>query len=485
VEGTRGASFFDPHDQAAAAQREAMAEMACADLFRYIEEHDSPAVGILDATNTTTARRQKVVDFFQSRDCRIRILFVESVCDDPSIIRENIIRAKCGGADYRGVADVKTVIKDFEDRIENYAKVYEPLSTAEGYPFIKLCNIKEDVMVHKVRGGIPSQITYLLLNLFHLAFPVYLTMPGETVSQRVGAPAGDESLTEGGVQYSLEVASLIREYAKGLTFTVLHGTTESCRRTVEIISQALLRVEPTQGAGTCSTAHPHELGTSLEDFTGSPILRIANGHGSRSDDSLKVRFVGMAALNVVPSSDTVANMKLLKRDSHSVPIPRGETNASAPVSPATPPVHFRLNITAQDAKAQLPRAVAAEASSDPSSVETDSEQSPPGPATLPSPNLRSKLPSFSIFGYEAAFLSRESRREVNARLERAIMEILRIDGPVLVIAPLHPIQGLVAYFCNAPPEMSGSVDFPLHTVKEYSLTGGTVVLPVNADEVQT
>jgi hypothetical protein len=245
VEGTRGASFFDPHDQAAAAQREAMAEMACADLFRYIEEHGAPSVGILDATNTTASRRQKVVNFFRHRNHHIRVMFVESVCDAQSIIRENILRAKCGGADYRGVTDVKTVIRDFEERIENYAKVYEPLSTDEGYPFVKLCNIKEDVIIHKVRGGIPSQITYLLLNLFHLAFPVYLTMPGETVGQRgVCGPDDDESLTETGIHYCREVAAFIRDHAKGLPMTILHGSSEACRCTVEIIRRSLVGGEP-------------------------------------------------------------------------------------------------------------------------------------------------------------------------------------------------------------------------------------------------
>jgi hypothetical protein len=53
--------------------------------------HSAPSQ-IFDATNTTRERRQLVIDFCSApeRDPKFRVFFVESVCDDPKIIEQNI-----------------------------------------------------------------------------------------------------------------------------------------------------------------------------------------------------------------------------------------------------------------------------------------------------------------------------------------------------------------------------------------------------------
>lgn len=49
-------------------------------------------VAIFDATNTTRARRELLVEFCEKN--RFRCFFVESVCDDPRIIDSNVTDVK-------------------------------------------------------------------------------------------------------------------------------------------------------------------------------------------------------------------------------------------------------------------------------------------------------------------------------------------------------------------------------------------------------
>jgi broad specificity phosphatase PhoE len=495
VTNTRGAAFFDANDPVAAAQREKMAELACEDLQRFIDENDV-AVGILDATNTTVSRRRKVVDYFQSRNPNLRVMFIESVCDDQEMIRENILRAKCGGADYQGVSDLNAVVKDFEDRIQNYAKVYEPLCISEGHPFIKLCNVKEQVVIHKIRGGIPSKITYFLLNLYHLAFPVYLTMPGETMWQRIGSFGGDESLTEEGKRYSRKLATFIKDrLSTDVALTILYGTTGCCQQTVKIIQQVLSgAAEETEGSANVTTpSSVHEIESSLKDYTGSPSFHIPTrgrnqgaDFGSaawvRSEDSdqpqdLRVRFAAMRALDGINYGLFVGLRPKEAQDRwpklFSKLFGEGEKSVSGHAPGPIPRVAAACPIPLSQTEGEA----------DERSVEATSPSTPsfpiPNNATSGSTRgLAGSRASAYVPHYHMTFPRGESCRQVNVRLERAIMEIMRIDGPVLIIAPLNPIQGLAAFLSEGRPENSPNFDFALHTVQEHGGGSGKQKEPI-------
>uniref|UniRef100_A0A1I7X7H1 6PF2K domain-containing protein n=1 Tax=Heterorhabditis bacteriophora TaxID=37862 RepID=A0A1I7X7H1_HETBA len=70
------------------------ARLAIEDMGRYLDSKEGEVAyfKILDATNTTRARRRLLVDFCKraDRDPAFRVFFIESVCDDPDIINSNI-----------------------------------------------------------------------------------------------------------------------------------------------------------------------------------------------------------------------------------------------------------------------------------------------------------------------------------------------------------------------------------------------------------
>ena len=174
------ASYFDPNNPDAAAEREKLAEVASTDLIRFLAAHPG-CVAIFDATNSTVERRSKLVEQFTSRGLlpENRIIFIESVCTDMVVIHRNILRAKMGNEDYRG-KEASYVIRDFTARISQYEKVYQPLSQAhdEARSWVQLRDTigprGGHIKINNISGHLPTKLLYFLFNLKTAVCPVYL-----------------------------------------------------------------------------------------------------------------------------------------------------------------------------------------------------------------------------------------------------------------------------------------------------------------------
>jgi 6-phosphofructo-2-kinase len=79
--------------------RELAAQEAFKDLMRWYHEEDG-VVAILDATNSTKKRRQWIVE--KCKEVGIRLMFVESVCDNEDLVLSNILDVKVSSPDYVG-----------------------------------------------------------------------------------------------------------------------------------------------------------------------------------------------------------------------------------------------------------------------------------------------------------------------------------------------------------------------------------------------
>lgn len=139
TENDQSANFFDPHNQKAAAMREQVAMETLDELLDYLLDGGG-AVGILDATNSTIKRRQHVIDHIRQREPKLGILFIESICRDPSLLEANM-RLKLSGPDYRD-KDPKQSLEDFKARVAAYESAYEPLGDYEednDLQYIQVC----------------------------------------------------------------------------------------------------------------------------------------------------------------------------------------------------------------------------------------------------------------------------------------------------------------------------------------------------------
>lgn len=199
--------FFDPANEVGARARSQMADAALSDLLTWMKSEGD--VGIYDATNTTRARRNHVLDRCEAAGCQV--VFIESLCEDPTIIDANVRETKLTSPDYKGM-DPDEAMKDFRARIEHYARAYEPIGD-EPVSYIKLIDVGRVVVVHRLDGFLPSKLLLLLLNLHLVRRPIWLTRHGESQHNMEARIGGDSVLGVRGEQYARALARFVREHS--------------------------------------------------------------------------------------------------------------------------------------------------------------------------------------------------------------------------------------------------------------------------------
>jgi 6-phosphofructo-2-kinase/fructose-2,6-biphosphatase 2 len=156
------AEFFDTSNPEGEKLRKAAAEAAVNDMCRWFANGEG-LIAILDATNSTKARRRWVHD--RCRQEGIETLFVESKCDDESTIMHNILEVKTTSPDYVG-QDPELAAQDFRNRIRNYEKVYETLDEDESdLTYVKLIDVGQRVIINQIQDYLQSRVVYYLMNL--------------------------------------------------------------------------------------------------------------------------------------------------------------------------------------------------------------------------------------------------------------------------------------------------------------------------------
>ncbi|POS88237.1 Phosphoglycerate mutase-like protein [Erysiphe pulchra] len=131
------ASFFDVNNPEGERLRRAAAEEAVKEMLQWFKE--GGIIGILDATNSSRARRKWIKETCDEHN--IETLFVESKCDDQDLILSNILEVKTSSPDYDG-QDPEEAARDFRDRISNYEKVYETIGDEEKHlTYLKIMNV--------------------------------------------------------------------------------------------------------------------------------------------------------------------------------------------------------------------------------------------------------------------------------------------------------------------------------------------------------
>lgn len=216
--------FFDPGNSEGRAQRAEVAKLALEDLVQWMSEGGE--VGIYDATNTTRERRRAVE--VRCRAAGLDVVFIESLCEDETVIASNIRQTKLHMPDYAGM-DPDAAVTDFRARIAHYERAYQPLEPDEG-SYVKLIDVGRELVAHKIQGYLPSRLVYFLMNLHPIPRPVYLTRHGESVFNAEGKIGGDSGLSLRGEAFAKRLGSWANERMMG-TDGVLW--TSTLKRTVE------------------------------------------------------------------------------------------------------------------------------------------------------------------------------------------------------------------------------------------------------------
>lgn len=197
------ASFFDPDNAEARDARHRVALEAIDDLLGWLRREG--VVGIYDATNTARGQRQAVAA--RCATAGVDVVFVESICDDPSVIEVNIRETKLLSPDYEGI-DPDAAAADFRARIDHYVRVYEPVDERDG-PFIKLVDLGATLVAHRIDGLLPRRIVSFLLSTQVTRRVVWLTRHGESLWNLAGRIGGNPELSTRGEGYARALARFL------------------------------------------------------------------------------------------------------------------------------------------------------------------------------------------------------------------------------------------------------------------------------------
>eukprot|EP00897_Mesotaenium_endlicherianum_P002852 jgi/Mesen1/2595/ME000165S01857 len=173
--------FFRPDNPEGVEARKEVAVLAWQDMLAWMDEGGQ--VGVFDATNSTRERRNMLM---QLADGKCKLIFLETICNDPAVLEDNIREKVKKSPDYAHEPDQEVAIADFKTRLANYEKVYEPVSEGS---YIKLID-----MVSNISGYLPGRIVSFLVNTHIVPRPIFLTRHGESgdnVRARIG---GDPAL---------------------------------------------------------------------------------------------------------------------------------------------------------------------------------------------------------------------------------------------------------------------------------------------------
>ncbi|KAM6977420.1 6-phosphofructo-2-kinase/fructose-2,6-bisphosphatase 1 isoform 2-T2 [Aplochiton taeniatus] len=227
VQSYKNFEFFKPDNEEAMMIRIACASAALKDVATYFTKEQGQ-VAVFDATNTTRERRGSILRFAKERG--FKVFFVESVCDDPDIIAENIKAVKISSPDYVD-RDTEDALEDFLQRIECYKMTYVPIDDQKdrNLSYIKIFNVGSRYLVNRVQDHIQSRIVYYLMNIHVTPRSIYLSRHGESELNLVGRIGGDTGLSARGAEYAAALAKFI----KGQKIKDLKVWTSHMKRTIQ------------------------------------------------------------------------------------------------------------------------------------------------------------------------------------------------------------------------------------------------------------
>lgn len=210
------ADFFDPTDASKQDLRDGIAKTVLSEAVDWLQNRGGQ-IAIFDATNTTRRRRKMVRDF--CCDHGVRVLFIESVCDEEEVLRSNIRTKIAKSPDYASMSE-NVAMEDLRRRIVNYEKAYETISDEEDISYVKLINIQSTVICHHVKGYFPRLLVFFLMNLRVKRRPIWLVRAGQCDSSfRIGeenshqhAHSRDCPLGLEGIEFAKRLAKFAEEH---------------------------------------------------------------------------------------------------------------------------------------------------------------------------------------------------------------------------------------------------------------------------------
>lgn len=295
--------FYDHANAEFSRVRREVAMAALRDMLSWLRKGGD--VGIYDATNTTRQRRELIVEQCEAEG--VRVVFVESICDDVETVLDNMRATKLGSPDYTEM-ELDDAVDDFRERIRHYEAVYVPVDD-ESASYVKLIDGGRKFIANRMEGYLPSRVLFFLMNLRITTPTLWLTRHGQSLYNVEGRIGGDSDLSPLGKEYAKNLATFMtdhRDHDQHLTVW-----TSSLRRALQ--TAAFLAEVPTPSRAL------NEIDAGVCDGMTYETIRAERpkDYDARKADKLRYRYPrGESYQDVIARLDSV----ILEIERHGAPI---------------------------------------------------------------------------------------------------------------------------------------------------------------------
>jgi broad specificity phosphatase PhoE/predicted kinase len=180
--------FYDPKNKEGVALREKIALININGAQKYLSTKGQ--VAILDATNVSQRRRDKIVAMLKDHPQ----LFIECINDDENILEASILR-KISLSEFNKL-DTQTAINIFKQRINYYKSIYSHLKNEKN--FVKLHSLNNQIMEEEIGQDIPFYHRIRDFLVTDTVKNMFLIRHGETYFNLEDRIGGDSDLTDNG-----------------------------------------------------------------------------------------------------------------------------------------------------------------------------------------------------------------------------------------------------------------------------------------------
>lgn len=193
----------EPTSEEGVRMRQSILQDCLDDMLGFFEK-DKGQVAVYDALNVLKKDRELVQELFSKN--HIKVLFIESIVDDPSVINRNVQNA-AASPDYEGWDPAKAR-KDYLKRINANAPIYQPMNEdgdESHLRYIKFINFGERLITNNSQYGyLVNRIVFFLMNSRIKTGCVYFARCGKSDLDKY---VDDEVLNEEGLQFSETLAN--------------------------------------------------------------------------------------------------------------------------------------------------------------------------------------------------------------------------------------------------------------------------------------
>lgn len=294
-------TFFSADNKDAKRLREEMAMNALDELLEWVENQGH--VAVFDATNTTKLRRRNILEKVSSHQ-NVRVMFVESICDNKELLEANYHR-KLLNADYKDKNPEEALV-DFRQRVHEYEKVYETVEDTEdggNTCYVKVYNAGEKIQARYCQGFLQSQIVSLLQNIHLCPRRIWLVRPGPSITSCKGILGLDTELAPEGHRVARAIASFVEDLQLERPMEVWTSPMKRSRETAKYLPICDLK-------RYVSTTLLNELGGGdFEGLTYDEIKHFYPKHyAARLQDKLRYRYPGVGGESYV---DVISRLRSL------------------------------------------------------------------------------------------------------------------------------------------------------------------------------